>query len=76
MAGKVIEYSIVSNRFADDTAREVNRLLAEGWELYGELKVVEYFATYEGDESPQSVSGYSQAMVRREMSEFMHAAGD
>ena len=61
--GRIVEYKIVDDRYSVDVAYAVSALLAEGWELYGELKVWGY--------STNPDSRFSQALVRREADEIV-----
>lgn len=69
MAAKIAQYKIVTHSDPKDTEDEVNAFLADGWELYGELRVIEYWAGGESDDA-RCVYSHTQAMVRR------FAAGD
>ena len=51
-----VEYTIVSYESAEDTAGEVARLLNDGWDLQGDLKVT----------SGATGTIFSQAMLKRE----------
>lgn len=65
---RIVEYRICAGTEANDITQEVNKLLEEGWELYGELKTTGFFAKWGRgeDEQTEYVYGYDQAMVRRE----------
>lgn len=67
MEKRIIEYIIIDHSYPSETTEEVNKYLDMGWELYGELKVIGYFADW--GEEKQHASSYSQAMVKRESDE-------
>lgn len=59
MSGHTVEYRIISHVEWQDTEDDVNKLLKDGWELHGELRVI-------GD----NPNHYVQALVRKEYSEY------
>lgn len=73
--GEVVEYKIVTHSDPKDTQDEVNSFLAEGWELYGDLKHLEYWVGGDSDDSRAKWS-FSQAMIRREQDEFTFGKTD
>ena len=72
MVDSVVEYTIITNDDPSQVVKEVNLLLSNGWELYGELKVTTTAANYGSgttDEEVRIIYSYSQAMVFREPDE-------
>lgn len=55
------EYTIASASFQEGCISQVNRLLAEGWQLYGDLQVT---MSYRGGDFEPVVIHYDQAMIK------------
>ena len=57
-----MQYKIVNSSTSRDVEQQVNDLLTDGWELYGELKVT----TYTSGDINFEFFEYNQAMVKRD----------
>lgn len=57
-----MEYRIISHSDSSEVSKRVSEYLASGWELYGELQITAYFASY-GNET-EHITIFAQAVVK------------
>lgn len=65
MAGRIVEYAVVYAESGRNFANHVTLYLAEGWELYGELKMSAVYGSRSHDPGDEVTQTFAQALVRR-----------
>jgi hypothetical protein len=63
---KIVEYALVQDTFSFAFEKEVNRHLAAGWELHGELKVAGVYGDRGYGAGDEPIFCFAQALVRPE----------
>jgi hypothetical protein len=58
-----MKYNIISDADSHEVSRRVTEYLGDGWELYGELQVTAYFASY-GEDGNEHVAIFAQAIIK------------
>ncbi|MBD0369496.1 MAG: DUF1737 domain-containing protein [Pyrinomonadaceae bacterium] len=59
-----MEYELVTSNYDFQLSEYINKRLSEGWELYGELKVVGVFPYESGVSGIEPIFHYAQAIIR------------